>query len=40
MISLLQYNRENKGSGSLEKDSPVYIIAVEKEEQTHLVHRY
>ena len=26
------------GSGSLEKDSPVLIVAMKKEEQTRLVH--
>src|SRR5213593_3623944 len=29
---------ENTGSGSCEKDSPIEIIAVEKQEQTGLVH--
>jgi hypothetical protein len=28
------------GSGSLEQDGPVLIVAMKKEEQTRLVHHY
>ena len=37
---MLQKNLRETGSGSLEKESPVCIVAMEKEEKTRFVHQH